>query len=157
MHLNYTVANNVFLPPESNCIQSLLPRTNPNKRHCTQKQCTSDVKSLQLKKDSDLFFSVEFSSNEILIPSLWPQARLANTQYLNLIKPFTVCKAANDMLGKQSRCICILISLQHALCDIYNRSVATAAKLFQVNRAYKFTEIRTAHTSSKFSLLLGKY
>lgn len=108
-------------------------------------------------RKSDLFLSVQFSSNEILIPPLWLQARLANTQDLNLIKPFTVCKAANNMLGKQSRCIWMLISLQRALCDTYNWAVATAAKLFQVNRAYKFTEIRTTHTSSKLSLLLGKY
>lgn len=88
---------------------------------------------------------------------LWPQARLANTQTLNLIKPFTVCKAANDMLGKQSRHICMLISLQSAMCVTHNWAVATAAKLLWVNER-SVSICRNKESTSDFKLLciLGK-
>lgn len=88
---------------------------------------------------------------------LWPQARLANTQNLNLIKSFTVCKAANDMLGRQSWRICMLISLQCVMCAMHNRAVATAAKLLRENER-SISIYRNKEGTSDFKLLciLGK-
>lgn len=88
---------------------------------------------------------------------LWPQARLANTQNLNLIKTFTVYKAANNMLGKQGRRICMPISLQCATCAMHNWAVATAAKLLWVNE-WSISIYRNKESTSDFKLLclLGK-
>lgn len=115
------------------------------------------LRSLQMRKIM-IYSWMYTSSNEILFHWLRTQVRLANTQTLNLIRPFTVCKAVNDMLGKQSRQICVLISLQCVLCAMHNWAVATAAKLLWV-REGSISIYRNKESTSdlKLSVSLGKY
>lgn len=88
---------------------------------------------------------------------LWPRARLANTQNLNLIKPFTVCKAANDMLGKQSRHICMLISPQCAACATHNWPAATSAKVSWINeQSIPIYRNKDSTSDLKFLCVLGE-